>query len=315
MRMTFLLVFFFVCFESFVFAELPIRVMYWKSSDVEAPSQTDLDSVYKVMVEVQAFFGSEMERHGFGAKTFNFNRDIRVIEGKLRVHQYTSVRVIQNESSLIEFGLDNQIYVVFLGRASRIDGGLAVSQQLCATAPEQLKYCNNLIVIPMELVHHLEWLTAHEIGHAFSLGHPSSPFIKNRVNVMSSHIAVPVGVKNDLKNYAISREDAVFLDKADRLFIQQVSQEAADAIDVDVNNDGYVDLSDVLIVRSAIQNSVSYDTDVNNDGKTDEIDVLMVKAKAHAAIAAAAPSYPKKRLRQMPYGKLSMKWAELKVVW
>ncbi|RKU15869.1 hypothetical protein C6500_18820 [Candidatus Poribacteria bacterium] len=63
-----------------------------------------------------------------------------------------------------------------------------------------------------------------------------------------------------------------------------------DSINADVNKDGYVDLSDVRIVRSAIQNSVSYDTDVNKDGKTDEQDVLIVKAKAHAAIAAAAPS-------------------------
>ena len=69
-----------------------------------------------------------------------------------------------------------------------------------------------------------------------------------------------------------------------------------DNIDADINKDGYVDLSDVLIVRSAIQNSVSYDTDVNNDGVTDEIDVLIVKAKAMEALAAAAPS--KERLRK-----------------
>ena len=60
-------------------------------------------------------------------------------------------------------------------------------------------------------------------------------------------------------------------------------------INADVNKDGYVDLYDVLIVRSAMQNSVAYDTDINNDGRTDEIDLLIVKAKAFEAIAAAAP--------------------------
>ncbi|MCY3721056.1 MAG: dockerin type I domain-containing protein [Candidatus Poribacteria bacterium] len=76
------------------------------------------------------------------------------------------------------------------------------------------------------------------------------------------------------------------------------------SIDADVNNDGYVDLSDVLIVRSAIQNSVSYNTDINGDGKTDEVDVLLVKQKAMEAIVAAAPSL--KRLKRITT------WGQLK---
>ncbi len=67
-------------------------------------------------------------------------------------------------------------------------------------------------------------------------------------------------------------------------------------IDADVNDDGYVDLYDVLIVRSGMQKSVSYDTDINNDGVTDEVDLLIVKAKAMEAIAAAAPRKRKVKL-------------------
>ncbi len=67
-------------------------------------------------------------------------------------------------------------------------------------------------------------------------------------------------------------------------------------IDADVNDDGYVDLYDVMIVRSGMQNSVSYDTDINNDGVTDEVDLLIVKAKAMEAIAAAAPRKRKVKL-------------------
>ena len=68
-----------------------------------------------------------------------------------------------------------------------------------------------------------------------------------------------------------------------------VSTVSQNDIDADINDDGYVDLSDVLIVRSAIQNKNSYNTDINGDGITNEIDVLIVKAKAHEAIVAAAP--------------------------
>ena len=61
-------------------------------------------------------------------------------------------------------------------------------------------------------------------------------------------------------------------------------------IDADVNNDGYVDLYDVLIVRSGMNAETSYDTDLNDDGKTDEVDLLIVKALAIEAITAASPS-------------------------
>ncbi len=70
---------------------------------------------------------------------------------------------------------------------------------------------------------------------------------------------------------------------------------ASTDIDADIDNNGFVDLSDVLLVRSAMQNPMPYDTDVNNDGKTDELDVLLVKEQAHAAIIAAAPSLIRKR--------------------
>ncbi len=73
-------------------------------------------------------------------------------------------------------------------------------------------------------------------------------------------------------------------------------------IDADINDDGYVDLYDVLIVRSGMSAEVSYDTDVNNDGVTDEVDLLIVKAKAMEAIAAAAPR--KRKVNITTWGRL-----------
>lgn len=77
---------------------------------------------------------------------------------------------------------------------------------------------------------------------------------------------------------------------------------ASAVIDADVNDDGYVDLSDVMIVRSGMQNSTSYDTDLNNDGVTDEVDLLIVKAKAMEAIAAASPR--KRKVKITTWGNL-----------
>ena len=83
---------------------------------------------------------------------------------------------------------------------------------------------------------------------------------------------------------------------------KEIDAIAATEIDADVNDDGYVDIYDVLIVRSGMNGEVSYDTDVNNDGKTDEVDLLIVKAKAVEAIVAAAPR--KKRIQLTTWGAL-----------
>ena len=230
------LVLFSLSISSFVFAEPPIKLIYWKSFDVQSPSQADLDSAHKAMVEVQAFFASEMERHGFGPKTFDFDPDITVINGKLKRSQYASLVEMHRETPLIEWGLSNQIYVVFLGGEGPISRGSAASKSLCANIPEQLKYCNNLVAVPPDNKRLLEVLLAHEIGHAFNItDHASKRLILNRVDIMHAPLHVIPGVKEHLKNYALSRKDAEFLNKDGRLFIQEGSKDDSQEIDVDVN--------------------------------------------------------------------------------
>ena len=300
----YLLLLFLLSYSLFVYAEPPIEVIYWKSSDVQTPSPDEIDAFRDLMVEVQSFFASEMERRGFGPKTFVFN-EIKIVEGAKKLDQYTSSHwTIVNESPRIERGLDNQVYVVFLGKARSITRASAVTQQLCANIPEQLKYCNTLVVIPTESPHIIRPLLAHEIGHAFSLEHPQHRLIANRVDVMYYPLHVIPGVTMTLKDFALSQKDATSLDDGGRLDAQQDSQDLDQEIilDTDVNNDGYTDLSDCLIVRSSISIESNYDTDINNDGVTNILDLMLVKAAAFEAIAAAAPS--KLKIITTTWGKL-----------
>ncbi len=112
----------------------------------------------------------------------------------------------------------------------------------------------------------------------------------------------------------ISEENAAILDKHHAFSVVPIPElisekpvsetvEDSNSIDADVNDDGYVDLYDVLIVRSAMTKPNKYDTDINNDGVTDEIDLLIVKAKAFEAIAAASPHKRKTKLTT---------WADIK---
>ena len=199
-------------------AEPPIEVIYFKPSDVQTPSQEEIDSVRDVMVEVQSFFASEMDRHGFGEKTFAFNPNITVVEGKLKGSQYTSAK-IHPEIPLIEWGFQNQIYVVFLGgEGGGVEpGASAISKPLCLSPPD-LKVCNNMVLAPAENDRLLEVLLAHEIGHAFSLFHHAPVrLIGIRIDIMYAPLHVRPGVKEHLKNYALSEDDAAFLDTNGRL--------------------------------------------------------------------------------------------------
>jgi len=284
-------------FAPFVFAEIQIQVFYFKPSDVPKPTQDKLDSWHDVMIEVQAFYASEMERYGFGPKTFDFNPEIRLIEGRLKRSQYLTADVLRSEIPEQARRPADTIRLVFLGGGGSIMGGQGVATAKCwafANAPEKV-YCRHLLVIiPSERT--ILPIVAHEIAHGLWVReHAETRIIEGRVDVMFKPLHVGQE-KLELEDFAFSRRDAIQLNESEGLSVKYGLKKSihrngyVQEIDADVNNDGYVDLSDVLIVRSGIQNSVSYNTDVNNDGTTDEIDVLIVKAKAVEAIAAAAPS-------------------------
>ena len=117
--------------------------------------------------------------------------------------------------------------------------------------------------------------------------------------------AIPANSK-ELKIIITNNKDTNWCDGAsigDAKLIVSDNTAQSNSINADVNNDGSTDLTDVKLVRQAIKTPSNYDTDINNDGVTNEIDLLIVKAKAHEAIAAAAPEKMRIKLTT---------WAELK---
>ncbi len=59
-----------------------VRVIYFQPADVQAPDMPD--KIRDTMEDVQELYATEMDRHGFGRKTFRMERDA---QGKVVVHQ------------------------------------------------------------------------------------------------------------------------------------------------------------------------------------------------------------------------------------
>ena len=76
-----------------------VRPVYFQPTDAPAPS----DRIADLMLEVQDFYQSEMEKHDYGAKTFrlendaNGNPSIHIVKGRHPAIHYISDTVLPPE--------------------------------------------------------------------------------------------------------------------------------------------------------------------------------------------------------------------------
>ena len=327
---------FWVCFSAFfilicsVSAQPVVKVAVLRASDQPFVHQHEVNSIRDSIAEVQSFFASEMNRFGYGKKTFEFETYIPVYIGAKKLSEYEAdIDVVRWQQGRVLTNFPDDIHLIFLAGASSIgtsEGtvGGAFTHRCDATGDCNYK---RLIVVPLEgSSDYRNRITAHELGHAFGfLEHLTS----QKRFLMESHLFIIPG-EGSLFNFQLHPEvartlnkskdlsviDGVDTEKFDKIIRRPNDDEAddnnnggnRDNINADVNADGYVDLSDVMIVRSGMQNSTSYDTDLNDDDITDEIDLAIVKLAAIDSIAAAAPSSGMLRKRKV----ITTTWGALK---
>ena len=153
--------------------EYVVRAIYFIPSNLQPSEATEakLDPIAK---DVQQFYADEMERHGFGRKTFTLETDalgntvIHRVRGKLTSSQYYhqgwSHAVDQIKNHLGSPG--RVIYLIFIDRTESIGGGEGSGSPfegyaLCSVSnvPDGFSHFSN------------RGVTAHELGHAFGLQH------------------------------------------------------------------------------------------------------------------------------------------------
>ena len=160
-------------FAQDVSPEYVVRVIYFIPSDHQPSEATEviLDPIAK---DVQQFYADEMERHGFGRKTFTLETDalgntvIHRVRGELTYSQYYD----QGWSHAIDkikkhLGSPGRvIYLIFKDRTESIGGG-----QGSGSPFEGYALCT-VINYPSEVSYLVNWaIAAHELGHAFGLAH------------------------------------------------------------------------------------------------------------------------------------------------
>ena len=101
-----------------------VRTVYFQPTDAPAPS----DRIPDLMLEVQDFYRAEMERHGYGGKTFKLETHnngvpaIHTVNGRHSASYYQSQtwdRILPELPS--QFQNENRIHVIIIGNTQLIN--------------------------------------------------------------------------------------------------------------------------------------------------------------------------------------------------
>ena len=140
-----------------------VQLIYFRPSDI--PPSPDVDAEINAMIKkAQRFFADEMERHGYGRKTFQFEADVdgntvvHHVNGKLPIADYENSNHAWVQEIREQINIPNEsipVYMIERGQ-ERIAVGRGCGEGSRSGAHI---YCWG-------------WTTvAHELGHAFDLPH------------------------------------------------------------------------------------------------------------------------------------------------
>ena len=148
-----------------------VQAAYIRPADTSEPSQAMINKIGNTLVEVQSFYASEMERHGYGRKTFAIDNTIGIFRSKYTKADYSSrtselvfEEIIKNEQVL------EKIYVVIVGGIDLVDtvhGGLAIGSDYACGG------CKGAVILTASDRSFSMKIMAHELGHTFGLNHIS----------------------------------------------------------------------------------------------------------------------------------------------
>lgn len=153
-----------------------VRVIYFHPNDIE-PQEDSVNTLRTIIKDVQTFYANEMERHGYGRKTFRLETDanddviLHHMKGNFDHTRYNDKSMSRNE---IRDRLDFEKKIIYLIWVDRYDsseraGDVGGSGSGVSERGSAWVYPTNF---DSGVRYRDAWETiAHEIGHAFGLKH------------------------------------------------------------------------------------------------------------------------------------------------
>ncbi len=154
-----------------------VRGAYIKPIDAPAPNDAVISKFKSILPDIQTLYQKEMERHGYGAKTFMLETDrtgeptVEIVNGRHDMATYKGHTASVVEQELLQkFKYQNHIYVVLIGSVDVVAGGASNGNGGIGDG-WQCGGCRGIATIA-ESGGNFEFSTvAHELGHAFGLWH------------------------------------------------------------------------------------------------------------------------------------------------
>ena len=159
-----------LCVSS-VSAQPVVKVAVLRASDQPVVYLHELNAIRDSIAEVQSFFASEMNRFGYGKKTFEFETYIPVYIGAKKLSEYEAdIDVVRWQQGRALKDFPDDIHLIFLAGASSIGTSVGTAGGAFTHRCDATGDCNyrRLIVVPLEgSADYRNRITAHELGHSF----------------------------------------------------------------------------------------------------------------------------------------------------
>lgn len=200
-----------------------VRVVRLTPSNLSPPTQDDIEEISDAMTESQEFFADEIQKRGKDSKTFKLERDknnqvcIHKIKGKLTLKGYLDlvsneelVPIAREVNEALGYDKylkgDDKITVIFIAGIEFLTGdNHATNVSSCPKQGAKLEHddftCYHYCFIPADSTK-LSYITAHELGHSFGLGHSKS----------RKYLMYKDAVKKSLHHTRLSAQETRWLD-------------------------------------------------------------------------------------------------------